>query len=71
MAAHVSVHVSDFPEVSTTACQHYSSATLRCLVLRRLVNAGQKCFGAEFLQLFSELFITALNIGLHTLLSLI
>lgn len=36
------ISVTDFPEVSTTACQHYSLITLQCFVPRRLVNARQK-----------------------------
>lgn len=44
MADQVYIHVSDFPEVSTTASQHYALVTLQCFIPRRLVNARQKFF---------------------------
>lgn len=37
-----SICVTDFPEVSSTACQHYSLITLQRSVPGRLVNARQK-----------------------------
>lgn len=53
MTVQISICVTDFPEVSTTACQHYSLITLQRFVPRRLVNARQK-----FLHFWSSVQLT-------------